>query len=384
MNTVSIDALRPEIWRKELWKDVEDKLYFVQNGMMSVTGDKQKKESGIIAYLDDLKKSKGDTITLGLTTKLGQNTGVTGDNELEGNESQLSSYSEAVAIDQWRDAVRLTGRLDEQKVAYNMRSDAREKLSIRIREMAEKQVFLKLGGVTNDSLVDVNGVTYSGTFTDGTAVCDWSNTPDAIPDTAYANGYGSRYLCTSLTSGGSGLAATDLITPQVILKAKIKAELASPRIEPVQYKGKNYFVLFVHPWQYYDLIENATLAQALREAWWKDEENPLFSGADLVWNGVIIHQHEYVPFLDVSVAGNNFTASGSGEDFAVDTFRAILCGKKAAVFASTEDGPRWDEKSFDYGNKWAISCGWGGGVQKVMFNSLEYGAITIDTAATAL
>ncbi|MBK8652219.1 MAG: DUF4043 family protein [Elusimicrobia bacterium] len=41
---------------------------------------------------------------------------MTGDDELEGNEESMSSYAEVVAIDQIRIAVRLTGRLDNQKV----------------------------------------------------------------------------------------------------------------------------------------------------------------------------------------------------------------------------------------------------------------------------
>lgn len=383
----SIDALRQEVWRKELWKDVQDKLYFNVMGMAEKS-PANVAPNAIIQVIDDLQKSKGDTITMGLTAKLGNNTGVTGDNELEGNESQIVPYAEQLAIDQWRDAVRLYGRLDEQKAAYDLRSDAKNKLSIRIREFVERQVFLKMAGITNASLVDVNGVAYTGSFSDGTSVCNWSNTPDAIPDADYAAGTGNRYICASLTSGGSGLAATDLITPEIITKAKIKAELASPTISPIEYKGKLYYILFVHPWQMADLRSNATMAQALREAWWKDEENPLFSGADLVWDSVVIHSHKYVPFLDISTAaGNNFSATGTGEDFGVDTFRALLCGAQAVAIAQCQGqgqaGAKWTEKEFDYGNQWAIACGFIGGVLKPMFNSKEYGVIAIDTAATS-
>jgi N4-gp56 family major capsid protein len=230
--------------------------------------------------------------------------------------------------------------------------------------------------------VDVNGVAYSGTFTDGTAVAAWSNTPTKISDTDTAAGSGNRYLCAN-SGGADALTATDLLTPQLITRMKIKAELASPRIDPVEYKGKTYYILLVHPWTLADLRDNATFAQALRDAWWRGEDNPLFSAADLVWDNVIVISHKYSPFLDISVAGYNFTATGSGTQYAVDTFRSLLCGKQAAVLAKCEEGPKWEEKSFDYGNKWAISCGWMGGIHKPMFNSKEYGVIACDHAATA-
>lgn len=380
-NSQSTSALRPEIWSKELWQDVQDKLFFNVMGM-TAKGGPNDQVNGVIHVMDDLEKKQGDTLAMGLTAKLPQSSGVTGDSELEGNESTLTPYSFTFKIDQWRDAVRLIGRLDEQKNSYDMREDAKNKLSIRIREMIEKQVFLKLGGVTNASLVDVNGVAYTGTFNDGSSVATWSNSPTAIPDADTAAGSGNRYLSVN-SSGADAQGASDIMTPQIITRMKIKAQLASPRIDPVEYKGKSYYILLVHPWVLADLRDNATFAQALRDAWWRGEDNPLFSGADLVWDDVIVISHKYAPYLKTSVAGNNFNSTGSGTVYGVDTFRSMLCGKQAAVLAKCEEGPKWEEKSFDYGNKWAISCGFMGGIQKPMFNSKEYGVIVCDSAATA-
>lgn len=380
-NTVSIDANRPELWRKELWADVSEKIVFAQHGLMA-RGKPNENVNAVVKLMDDLNKDKGDTITFALTTKLGANSGVTGDNELEGNESQLTSYSESMAISQWRDAVRLSGRLDEQKNAYDMRKDAKDKLSIRIQEFLEKQVFIKLAGVTNSSLTDVTGATYCGTFTDGTNVHAWSNTPDAIPAADTAAGQGNRYLCADFAAGADSLASTDELSPGLIERAVIKAETIAPYIQPLRIKGQNYYVLFVHPHQMYDLREDTTFSAALKDAWWRGEENPLFKNADLVWNGVIIKKHNYVPFLDISVAGNNFAAAASGTDFSADAYRALLCGAQAVCISNAAKGPQWEEKSFDYGNKWAISSGIIGGVHKPMFNSKEYGVIAIDTASS--
>jgi len=52
-NTRSIDSLRPEIWSKELYKDVMDNLYFTANGMMG------EGSNNIIEVKNDLEKQKG-------------------------------------------------------------------------------------------------------------------------------------------------------------------------------------------------------------------------------------------------------------------------------------------------------------------------------------
>lgn len=372
-NSVSIDAMRPEIWGKEVWKDAMDNMYFSQNGMMG----KDKNDTNAIIWVNkELSKVKGDTVTVPLTTKLSGN-GVSGDNELEGNEEAISAYSESILIDQKRFAVRLTGVLDEQKNAYDMRADAKNKLSIRLQEFIERQIFLKLAGVTNVTLTDIAGVVVG---TD----CAWSNTPDYIPDADTAAGYGDRYLGADFVFGATSLATTDLLTPSLISRAKIKAKVASPKVLPLRIKGKDYYVMFIHPYQAFDLKNNATYAQAQREAAARGGENPIFTGALGVWDGVVVHEHEYVPWLDVSVAGHSFRGAAAGTDFAVDACRALLCGRQAIAYVQAKNKKQWVEKAFDYDNKTGFATGLIGGIQKVMFNSKEYGVIAVDTAITSL
>jgi len=368
-NTQSINALRQEIWQKELYADVIDKLYFTENKMMG------KDDNNIVQLKDELQKKRGDTITVGLTAKL-SGAGVTGDSELEGNEEAISAYSDAISIDQWRTAVRLTGKLDEQKNAYDMRSDAKNKLSIRLQEYIERQVFLKLAGVNNTSLTDVNGVTVGARAT-------WSNSPDRVPNADTASGSGDRYLCAN-SSGADSLSTSDIITPALIQRAAIKARLASPKIKPLRIEGKDYYVMFIHPWQMYDLRQDSTMSAALKDAWWRGKNNPLFTNASLVWNQVIIHEHEYVPYLDISEAGNNFYSSSSGTDFSADCFRALLCGQQAIALAKCKYDQGWVEEKFDYGNKTGFATGLLGGIQKITFNSKDYGVIAVDTYATNL
>lgn len=376
MNTSGNSNLVKKLWQKTLYKDVMDNLYFTQMGMIGTD------ENNIFQIKEDLKKDKGDTITYGLSLKLGRNTGVTGNNELEGNESKITYYSDAIAIDQWRTAVRLDGKLAEQKQCFDMRSDAKDKLSTRVQEFIEQQFFIKLGGVTNPSITDVNGIAY-GLFEDGTSALTWSNTPYVVPAADSAAGTGARYLCAN-SAGADALTAADKITPALISQLKVKALMASPTVRPLRINGQYYFILFVHPFVAYDLKRNEEFKQAQREAGPRGDENRIFTGALGMWDNVIVYENQYCPFLDVSVAGHNFTAAAAGTDFAVDTFRSILCGQQAGAFAKCMDSNGWVEKDFDYSDKTGFASGLIAGIDSVTFNSVPYGHLILDSAATNL
>ena len=366
-NTQSIDAARPEVWGKDLMADIKDNLYFTQNGMMG------EGENNIVQIKNDLKNKKGDTVDFQIVRKMSAVSGVTGDDELEGSEQQLTTINEQVAIDQWRDGVRLKGRLDEQKNAFSMRLAAKSALTVLGQEFLERQFFLKLGGVNNITLTDVNG-TVTGKY------CSWSNTPDYIPDADTAAGSGDRYIGAN-TSGATSLADTDVLTPALIDQAVLKAKTCTPKIVPLRVNGKDYYIMFVHPHQAYDLKQNAVFNQARREAEVRGKENPIFTGALGIWNQVILHEHEYVPYLDASVALNSFRGAAVGTDFAKDAYKALLCGRQACLYAQCDNPNAWSEETFDYGNKHGFSIAIMGGVQKTMFTD-EYGVIAVDTGSS--
>lgn len=372
MKTTSNSSLRPQIWAKTLFTDAIANLYFMVNGMMG------EDSNNIVQVQSDLEKQKGDRVTFKLRTKLSGN-GVTGDAELEGNEEQVNYYPKSVLIDQKRNAVRLEGTLDEQKSAYDLRSDAKEGLQMWLTEFIERQFFLKLGGVTNTGLTDVNGNVIG-------ADALWSNTPDFIPNADEAAGVGNRYICAN-SSGTDAITTSDKFTPDLIDRMKAKAQTSSPKIMPLIINAKPYWVLFIHPWQLYDLRRNAEWAQAQREAATRGDENPIFSGAEGVWNGVIVHSHEFVPFLDITKFGGGSKSfrGASGSDALQNVFRALFCGRQAVGYAKANNLKKeWVEKNFDYDNQYGVATSLLGGVAKMVFNSLEFGVIACDTYATAL
>jgi hypothetical protein len=153
-NTVTISALQQSLWSKDLLDDV---MRDVGNVMRFMGED----SNNVLQVKRDLQSKKGSNETFGIVARLSGD-GVTGDDELEGNEEAMLSYDENVAIDQLRNAVRLKGKLDSQKVVYDQIKSARENLRIWLKEMLIRQFFLKAGGVTNTTLVDTNGVVVGG------------------------------------------------------------------------------------------------------------------------------------------------------------------------------------------------------------------------------
>ena len=365
-NTVSIDALRQELWAKEL---IDDVMRDVEN----ITGFMGEGPNNVIQVSRELERSKGDQQTFGLVARLSGN-GITGDDELEGNEESMNSYSEVVAIDQIRNAVRLTGKLDNQKVVYDQILKAKENLRVWMKEFIARQIFLKLGGVTNTSLVDTNGIVVGTRAT-------WSNTPDYIPDATEAAGSGSRYLC--VDSGGTDAltANTDAMTLDMVTKAATLAKLANPKIQPISSGGDDFYVMYLHPLSARDIRLSSDWKTAVENAQIRGDKNPVFRGALGYWSNVLLLENEYVPWLDISAAGNSFRGVAAGTDCTADCARNLLCGRQAVLMAQASSKDALVVETFDYKNKDGVATNFIGGLQKAMFNSLEFGVIAVDAAA---
>lgn len=364
-NTQSIDALRQELWSKDLLDDV---IKDVENVMQFMGPD----SNNVIQVSRALAKSKGDSESFGLVARLSGD-GVTGDDELEGNEESMLSYQEQVIIDQIRNAVRLKGKLDAQKVVYDEIAAARENLRTWMKEFLARQIFLKLGGVTNTTLVDTNGLAYSARAT-------WSNTPDFIPDADEAAGVGNRYLCAE-TTGTDALAANDTMTLDVVTKAATLAKLSNPKIQPITMGADSFYVMYLHPLQARDIRLSSDWKTAQENARIRSDKNPVFQGVLGYWSNVLLLENEFVPWLNVAVAGRSFRGAGVGTVCAVNAARALLCGRQAVLMAEASNPEALVVETFDYKNKDGVAGSFIGGLQKAMFNSKEFGVIAVDSAA---
>lgn len=342
--TVSTANLRAELWYKELVADVQ-RITFMDKFM-------GEGPNNAIQVCRDLKKNPGDKMWIGLSARLSGD-GISADTAMETAEEAISSYDFSLSISQLRNAVVLTGKMDEKKVAYDMRKDAKEKLKIWWAERIDKECIAKLCGDTDNKC----GMTSSA----------FANTPTAPVSTeaVWAGG----------VSADGSLTSAMIMDTKVLHKAKQMALMHNPKIRPIRledtaYKGTDVYIAILHPYQADDLRRDPVWAQAQRDANIRGSDNPILSGALGIYNGIVVYQHE------------NCYLHATGGSGAASIARGVLLGQQAAIFAEGRDA-EWVEKSFDYGNQWGICAGRIFGVQKTKFNSKDYGLITMATAAAA-
>jgi N4-gp56 family major capsid protein len=150
----------------------------------------------------------------------------------------------------------------------------------------------------------------------------------------------------------------------------------------VKVGGKDKFVMFLHPYQVYDLRTTTSDGQWLdiqKAAMMggKGSDSPIYSGALGEYNGTILHESARMP------AGVNSTTAAA----VASTRRAVFCGAQAAVMAYGQDGAAdnmtWVEELFDYENQLGVAAGMISGLKKTRFNSLDFGTICVPTYAAA-
>jgi len=330
-------GLAVERWAKELMYEVGKEIYFEK--FMGSGPD------SLIQVKNELNGQSGDSVTFGLITNL-SGSGISGDSTLEGNEESMGNFSQTVSTSMIRHAVRNTGRFDDSKVLYDFRVESLAVLKTWIAEYIDSQLFTNL-----------------------VASCTYLFRADA----------GGDSVASRLSDDTDQLAAADLIVPADISAlqklAKVPGVSGQLRIRPIRVGGREYYVLLVHPEVAYDLKQNSTFTQALREAEVRGSENPLFSGAIGIWDGVVIHEHENISLFDDGGGG------------AVHGAHNLFLGAQAGVYATVGD-PIWVEKSFDYGNQLGVAGGLIFGNAKVKFDSdgdssdEDFAVIRYSTAST--
>lgn len=153
---------------------------------------------------------------------------------------------------------------------------------------------------------------------------------------------------------------SDKLTPDAISLMKRIAKTANPRIRPIRPKssigGSDGYVLFAPTQMVRDLAANTSFVSANREARARDLTNPLFSGADYVWENVYIYEIEDIPSL--GAVGNSSAVVRP----------CYLCGAQALGMAWAMR-PQTVEEEFDYKRKVGLAIKQWYKVEKLRFGS---------------
>lgn len=302
----------------------------------------------IIQMKNELKKSAGDRITFGLRMQL-TGAGVSGDATLEGNEEALTTYSDDLYIDQLRHAVKNAGRMSDQRITFSVREEARVGLTDWWADRIDTAIANHLAGNTAQTDLKYTGANATIEFDSSHVV--------------YGGGAVSEDDVAS--KGAAAKFTLDLID-----KCVTKAKTLTPTVRPIRHNGKDCYAIFLHPFQVRDLRTSTATGQ------WLDiqkaamsggdiSKNPIFTGALGMYNNTYIYEAIRMPEVVSTVK------------------RAVFCGAQAAVMAfgraNAPTSMTWVEETFDFGNQFGVSAGAIFGVKKTVFDSQDFGTITVPT-----
>lgn len=342
--------LTPEIWDDQFFTE-----YLTEN---RYAGEMGTNENSIIQVKEDLTKKKGDRVNFALVNKLTQDA-VTGRGIMEGNEEDMATRSFELAVDKRRNAVRVA-EIDEQYSAISLRQAGKFVLKDWAMKDTERLVTKALG-VMKTASGSVQ-MTAAAITADGGTIADvWlAKNSDRVffGNSAYAATSGD--LSAGLATLTAGTAAERLTAANIDAMKFMAINRANPKIRPIRTEanGRHYFILYAHPLAFRDLRGDSVITQAQRDVSLEMENNRLFKGGDLLWNGVIIKEaHDLYDYSTLTALGDSSTV-----------VPAFLCGAQAVGVAYAR---RWKSKTqeFDYGDKYGVETSAIYGVDKIVFGA---------------
>jgi len=353
------DALAVKLWSKKLAVEVSK-----ATPIAPLIGTSA---NSIIQLKDETQKGKGDKVTFGLRRQL-TGDGVSEGQVLEGNEESLTTYSDSIVINEIAHAARVRNdqTIDAQRVPFSIRQEAMDGLVDWYADRMSMMFFLQAGGYTGTTY------TFEGTSYTLGGVHYGHNSPTAPTS--------NRVLRQASAANDQSLTSSDIFTLDLIDKAVEMAKVANPKIRPVKVNGANYYVMYIHPYQTTDLRTNTSTGQWMdiqKEVGRRGGDNPIFSGALGVYNGVVLREAEHV------VTGVNSSTSAE-----ISTVRrAVMLGAQSCVaaFGMGRSATKYKmvEELFDYQREFGVSCQTILGMKKTVFNSEDFGTIAIPTYAAA-
>ncbi|MEL6288543.1 MAG: DUF4043 family protein [Pseudomonadota bacterium] len=340
---------------RQEWDDKFFREYMQENRFKPYMGQKT---NSVIQVKENFRQKKGDQLHFALVNRLKADA-TTGSDVLEGNEERLDTRSHAQRINKRRHAVRVSA-MEEQKSAIGLRNAAREELLDWAMEDTRDRIIEQLGAVTGVNPAN-NGVGSIPLPVATAAQRDaWTTTNEdrIIFGNANANFSGTH------GTGMSNITSSMSFTSGVASQMKRMALAAQPKIRPLRVNGgRRFFVVFCGTRTFRDIKQDPTITNAQRDVGIRMQNNKLFKGGDIEWDGMIFHEIDDIPLYAVADGMGNTT----------DVEPVYLCGAQAISYAGCE---RWTSvtEAFDYGDKNGVEIHCIDG-----FGKMQFGTGTGDT-----
>lgn len=335
--------------------------------------------------------SGGKTVNIPLITRL-KGGGVQGTTRLVGNEEALGNFNKPITVNWNRNGVSIP-KPEESWTEIDLREASRMQLRTWAAEVLRDDITCAL-------------MAYDGTSFLGGKSADDTATPPRTPLQAYqavSEATKNAWLAANADRFLFGIAVSnnaannhansllnvdttnDRLSSAMVSLAKIRAQLADPRIRPFKTDdaaGREYFVMFVSSLGMNQLKQDTAMVNANRDARAREgsgmNDNPIFQSGDLIWDGVIIRE---VPEIPVIVGAGN-----GGSDVAP----AFLCGAQAVGIAWGQEPATRIKKEDDYGFVYGVAIEECRATSKLTFASgasgatVQHGMLTLWHSAPAL
>lgn len=347
-------ALTPQqklVWSRDVWKNARDGMFIKK----FIGSD----ENSVIQRITELTKTeKGEQVIMHLVADLVED-GVIGDNEREGNEEAMQSYSQVLNIDLITHSVRNKGKLAEQKTVIKFREMGRDRLAYWLANRVDQLAFLTMSGISyafqNNGAPRVNS---------------------PFPNLAFAADVSAPSSKRHLMWDGTALAVSNTASiastyvPSYKMIVDLVAYAKEQYIKPLMSGGKEYYVMFVQPGTLAALKKDADYQRAVVGVATKaGEQSPWFTGATVTIDGVVLHEHRLVYNTKGAASGSKWGAAG-----AINGTRSLLCGAQALGMADIGT-PEWTEKMFQYDSQQGINIDKMFGLLKPKFYSTYAGSV---------
>jgi len=340
-------------------------------------------ENKIIQVTKELKKC-----SLPLVGKV-EGPGVRGSTQLSGSEKPLSNYAYTLQPTYHRQGV-LIDNEEREKSEFDLFSEARPGLMNWVMETKRDQIIQALGAIeAGGTYYNYGGTAASGATGSSSASAanmdTWNtNNGDRI---LYGAAKSNRTAGDHTTSLGTIDTTNDTLDIGMIELMKRMAQDADPLIRPIMVKGDEpWYIYYTGKYGFRDLRNDSTLIASHQNALARNKDNPLFSGGDLLWDGVIIKEvPDLDKFIDSSGSGlwdGVWGANATGDSLATSGASSsrvgvgFLCGAQAIGFGvgRTASFKRRKEDDYDHLNGVAVSCKHD--LKKTFYNNKQHGMLT--------
>ncbi len=363
----ALSAAQKKVWSERTWIDGRDASFWLSSGM---TGSGTADATKPVQLITDLTPTeRGDRVIMQLIAELLED-GTVGDNVLEGNEESLINDEQEIVVDLLRHGVKSKGKMSEQRTVIRFRAQAKNKLSYWLGNKLDELAFLTVSGRAYTLLLD------GSTRTAGSQ----------LPQLAFASDVTAASTNRIKFAGSATSEATLTVSDKMswTLLVGIRAFAATKRIKPIRIGGKDHWAVVMSPQQARDLKTDSNYMTNVGRADSRGKQNPLFSGAFAVVDGMILFEHPKIFNTEGLTSGADKWGSGN----TVEGAQAVMMGAQALGFARIGD-PNWGESDItDYQNRQGIGYGRMIGWLKPVFRSIydsnaaeDFGTVAIKTAA---